>query len=897
MLGRYLGAAAVVICIGCPAGGDLVMAPPTKVHSSFRVDIPPPRDDGRLPAGVEPRGYRLDLALDPRADRFEGEALIGVTVAAPTSAIVLHGAGLEIDRAQVVVGERRIRAEPSYRKAAGATQQEEELVLVTSSEVPAGEAKIHLFYRGPLGTALRGIYRAEDGDAAYLFTQFEPSDARRMFPCFDDPAFKVPFEIAVTAPADDGVFANTPETEASELSDGRVRHVFAKSKPMPTYLVALAVGPFEVLEGPQAPVPLRVVAGRGKARLGKSALEMAQAQLAILGDYFGQPYPYEKLDLVAVPNFGPGAMENAGLVTFREELLLLDDKTASTKARRDVAQILAHELAHQWFGNLVTMKWWDDLWLNEGFATFMEEHVVSRHQPQLGVDLEALSLTGWVMDFDALPSARQVRQPVRNTYEAEEAFDGITYVKGASVIRMLERWLGEEPFRDGVRQYLAQHRWGSATAEDMFTALSRTSNRDVGAVATTFLDQPGVPLVRAKLACDGAPRVELSQRQYHGRPGADASGRRWSIPVCVAYGGQKSGRACTLLDTESATLPLDEKRCPRWILPNADYAGYYRYALTSEALAALGEATRTGRAIDKVGYLSNLWALVQAGEVPAATLLDELIAYKRERDRAVLEEVIKILDHVDDALIDEATRPRFRELVTALLMPTAKRLGWDPRPGESEDDRLLRRAVLEAMALKTDDAWMATEAKKRALDYLADTASVDGDVATIALRLAAHRGDVRFRALSEALAAAKNPARRVALVQALASLGDRNDLTQALGLVANGAIRAQDALYVARVVVAWPESRTIFIEWLGDHLPMLAERIPGFGLARMMSTLRRICDAGERTAAEAVFEPHLPKIGSDRRFREAIEHAGLCIDLRGRQAAAVQRYFATTRTF
>jgi aminopeptidase N len=489
--------------VACGPSSDLTVPPPPKVHPSFRVEIPPARADGRLPGVAQPRRYRLSLAIDPAADRFQGEVTIDVELSRPGGAVVLHGADLTVTRAEILVGRQRVRAEASYRKAAGAKRDAEELVLIANSEIPAGVAQLHIEYSAPLAETLRGIYRVREGERAYVFTQLEPSDARRMFPSFDDPIYKVPFEIDVTVPKGNLVLSNTSETSRRDAPDGSsVAFTFAPSKPMPTYLVALAIGPLELRDGLREPVPIRLAAVEGKTKLGDIALGAAAEQLAILGDYFARPYPYDKLDLVAVPNFGPGAMENAGLITFREELLLLEPNQASAKARRDVAMILAHELSHQWFGNLVTMNWWDDLWLNEGFATYMETLVVDRWKPSMRAGLEMLSMAGSVMELDALDSARAVRQPVSNTYEAEEAFDGITYVKGASVLRMLHRWLGDEPFRDGLRSYLADHAWGNASAKDLFAALGKASDRDVAAVASTFLDQPGVPLVRATVGCE-----------------------------------------------------------------------------------------------------------------------------------------------------------------------------------------------------------------------------------------------------------------------------------------------------------------------------------------------------------------------------------------------------------
>jgi alanyl aminopeptidase len=342
----------------------------------------------------------------------------------------------------------------------------------------------------------------------------------------------------------------------------------------------------------------------------------------------------------------------------------------------------------------------------------------------------------------------------------------------------------------------------------------------------------------------------------------------------------------------TATLELEAKRCPEWLLPNAGYEGYYRYAMGAQERSQL--ARRLQDPGDKIGYLANLWALVQAGEVEAAELLDALSSMKRERDRVVVEEMIGILHKVSDGLVETSARPAFRSYVASLLLPTAKALGWDARRGESEEDKLLRRSVLLALATLTEDPWMLEEAKKRARPYLEGKYKGDPDAAAVALRVMAHRGDedVRFDKLAQALqAASATPARRVVLVQTLGSLGTPAELRRALGLVDNGTVRAQDALYIMRSAVDWPESRAVFIEWLKDNLAALAERYPGFGVSRMMHPLRRVCDAEARATAARAFEPLVRDIGGlDRRLHEALESASLCVNLRARQARKVTAY-------
>ncbi len=885
----------------CPPNTDLTVAPPAPTPSRFEAKVPPPRSDGRLSETVIPHRYELRLDIDPAADDFVGEVEISVQLTEPATAIVLHGSGLQVSRAEVVVGLDSIPAKVAVRKASGAARIPEELVLMATRPIAAGDARLRLRFSAPLDEKLRGIYRVVEKQARYVFTQFEPSDARRMFPCFDDPAFKVPFDVTVTVPKGNRVFSNSPERERSESPDGKkTTFTFATTKRLPTYLLALAIGPLEVREGPREPVPLRLIAASGRTQLGGYALQTATEQLKILADYFGQPYPYRKLDLVAVPNFGPGAMENAGLINFREELLLVDDNT-SAKSRRSVAATIAHELAHQWFGNLVTMKWWDDLWLNEGFATYVEAVIVDRWRPEMKAGLEMLSSVGWVMDFDALESARSVRQPVSNTYQAEEAFDGITYIKGAAVLGMLHHWLGEEVFTNGVANYLKKFEWKNADSADIFAALSDASGKKVGAVASTFLDQPGVPLVRTTLSCKpgAAASLSLSQQRYRGRVvgGSVNTDPLWRIPVCVTVmppaPQTQEKQVCGLLVQRSMKLELPVDGCPAWVLPNAGHYGYYRYALLESELRSITKAAPQLATRDKVGFLSNLWALVQAGELNVAELFDVLASMRQQRERAVVEEIIDILHHVSDALIEEPLRPKFESLVVAQLLGHAQRLGWDAKKGEHEEDKLLRRSLLRALAVLTEDPWLIREAKKRATAYFKDPKSVDADTAAIALVVSVRQAakDLSFTKVRELLKKADTPAERINAVRALGAFRDETLLGRSLSLILDGSIRAQDALYVMRSAVQWPDGRAVFIAWLREHLAEVAEKLSGFAVSRMVASLRQLCDPKAIDAAARAFEPVIEKIGgSKRRLREALENAELCVDVRARQAAVASNY-------
>jgi aminopeptidase N len=892
--------AIALVLAACAGSNDTTRSPAPGGSAAAAGPLAPPAlASGRLPGTATPVRYALSLVVDPAKDRFSGDATIDVSVPATTRVIVLHARELAISRADAFVGGEHVPATVSTRMAAGGKQTPEELVLTLARPIAAGRAQLRIAYTAPLGDKLAGLYRVKDGGAAYAFTQLEPMDARRMLPCFDEPGFKVPFDVKVTTPKGNLVVANTHQTDSVDSDDGRsTTFTFATTAPLPTYLLALAVGPLEVREGPTEPVKLRVVTTRGKSKHAELALEAAAAHLRILGDYFARAYPYSKLDLVAVPDFAAGAMENAGLITFREELLLLDPASASADARRELALVVAHEIAHHWFGNLVTMSWWDDLWLNEGFATWMEAKVVDTWRPAMEAQLETTVGKGWVMGIDALDTARAVRQPITSTSDAEAAFDGITYVKGASVLEMIESWLGPDVFRDGVRAYIKSHEHGNATAADLFQALGKAAAKDVAPMASTFLDQPGVPLVRAEVSCDksGAAQVRLTQTRHRARqtPERERKDAVWKVPVCIAHEGGPAAGTCKVLDGPTGEVSLATRKCPRWIYPNAEERGYYRFAMPPAAIQALGDAGKSLSPRSRIGLVTNAWALVQSGDLGADALLDLLAGMKRERHRRVIAQIVGVLGKVSDALVDDATRPAYRAYVSALLLPIAKELGWDARKGDSDETKLLRRNVFDALATLAEDPWLVAEADRRAATYLRDARSVDSDTAQIALRVSSRRAtDARFGELEQAVRRAQTAEDRVVAVAALGSLGDPALLRRALDMALTDKLKLQDGMLLATSANAWPESRKVVLGWIKDRLPELKKKLPPFAVANYTNIVSLLCETGARADAAGFFGAGLRDVeGAERRLGEALETADQCIELRAREGDRVKKRLA-----
>jgi cytosol alanyl aminopeptidase len=912
------GLAVVASCNGLSGNGGkgVVIAQggrQSSVRSPEEEGGPPsPRDDGRLPITVKPLRYALSLRIDPARPRFSGVARIQVDVPAPTSYVVMHARAMTIARVLARFGSREVWAGVAERTGHGGVEPDE-LVLSFAPPLPSGTAEIEITYDAPFAADLAGLYRVEEGGRTYAYTQFQVADARRAFPCFDEPAFKTPYDVSIAAPSTTMALSNMPELRSAAAPDAMIVHQFATSPPLPTYLVAFAVGDFDVVEWQKDPFPVRAIATKGRADLTGIALEAATALVSKLSDYFDFPYPFAKLDLVAVPDFAAGAMENPGLITFRDTLLLLDPRHATTSARRAQAEVIAHELAHQWLGDLVTMSWWDDLWLNEGFATWAEAKIVDAWRPSFGATFEQIAGMQAVMDTDALKSARAVREPVRSTSEAEEAFDGITYDKGAAVLRMIEGWLGPDVFRRGVQRYVHQNAWKTARAADLFAALEFVSTERIGPLANAFLDQPGVPEALVSWNCAGGlGRVELSESEWRPLGDGEQPGRRgWTLPVCVEADTRR-GKGCFTLARDPIVRDLGPG-CPTWVYPNTGGVGYYRFAVDAARLVALARASRALSPIDRLGLVSNAWAEVRQGVVGASVLFDLLPAFDAENNRYVVDQIGAVLQGIGHALVDEDVRGAFQRWVVARLGARKTALGWDDKapagPGrgpsvegtvsgtpasQRDDDRALeRRTVLWLMGELANDGETLDEAEAYAERWLQDPSGVPSDTAAVAVPLASKRaGPARLFQLRSAAINAKTPEDRALAIRAMAMFDDPELLRRAFDLALGGELKLSELRTLFGSANGHRAARPVLYAWEKENWAKLRAHLPGtFGRGVLVDVVSTICVQANRDDAQRFFTAATEGLeGFKRRLEQALEAADLCIALRDHAAAEVAQY-------
>ena len=833
----------------------------------------------RLAADVVPRSYELRLDVDPEAsDEYRGEVRIAVELGAARRSIELHAADLRVSRARVETTRGGLAARVA------AHPKTETVSLVLPHAIGPGPVTLAIPFAGKLRSNLRGLYRASAQGSRYAFTQLEAADARRFFPCFDEPAMKARFAIHVTTRADATVLSNAPIASEEKLAGGRKTVRFAETPPLSTYLVALAVGKLEHSIGTRCgKTEIRVWHVPGKERLTGFALEAARECLARLERWFDIPYPYEKLDLVAVPDFEAGAMENAGAVFFRENLLLLDAKTATLAEKKRAAEVICHELAHMWYGDLVTMAWWDDLWLNESFATWMAFHVVDEWRPEWKMWLDFQHHRAAALRLDALRHTHPIHCEVRSPSEATENFDLITYEKGASVVRMLERYLGPKTFQKGVRSYVDRHREANATAADLWRALAEAAGEPIDPIVRPWIEQDGFPVITLRRArVDGRTILTLRQERFAGDPRPRKRGaakpRRWSIPwvgrVSDARGRVRIVRQVLTAASSRADLGTGETR---FVYGNADEGGFFRVLHDGASLVALGESLPLLSAVERMGLVDNQWALVRAGRAPVESFLDLADAFGDEPESDVLIALRAPLAFLEDRLAAAAgarVSERVRDWVAARFGPAFLELGWESGAGEADDTRLRRAALIGLLGDVAEWPPVLVAAGERFETYLAARDALEANLADPVVQLAARSGDVaRYDAMQEALERAATPQERRRFLLALAEFRAPKLVERTLALCLTDRVPTQDMAFVLVRLLANRDARERAWSFVQKRWTRLVRRMPPMLASRLVEATPALGPKHRRDVA-AFFRSHpLPTGG--RALEQALERFDL----------------------
>lgn len=698
----------------------------------------------RLPTTVRPRHYEITLDARPGRETFSGSVSIQVSIAAPTTTIELHARDLDVTNARLT------SANGQTFTARVAPDADREIAVITlDGAAPAGGATLTLDFAGHLSPSLEGLFLSKDGPDEMLCTQCEATGARAIIPCWDEPTFKATFAWAVTTSEGQTVLTNGKLLSTEPAADG-VTWRFAPTKPMASYLIALAIGEFagtpeQTING----IPLRIWALKGKEHLGAFAQTLTEQLLPFYEDYFAIPYHFDKLDNLGVPNFGAGAMENAGLIISQAVVLLLDEKAAARRQELTVAEVTAHEFAHMWFGDLVTMRWWDDLWLNEAFASWMAYHAVDTLRPQYRVWDEVQGGADAALAADSLASSHPIYNPVSTPRAVMENFDVITYEKGGAVLRMVHDFLGDELFRAGLRAYMREFAESNATGADLWRHLQQASNQPVSQMMESWILQAGHPLIDVSLgttSATGEAQVQVSQRRFYSAANAPASDQLWQVPMMVRYEDDAGAHTARYLLTErSASFSIPVSGELRWLYANAGEIGFYRQRLDAALLTKLRANLNRLTAAEQKGLLRDQWALVSNGDQAITPYLDTMAALTSSDDETLIGQIVgehltrvrNLIEISGDAQAMEA----FRAWVARLFHEKMAGLGYEPRAGEPVETSRLRASVLSAMANDARDAEAVTQARAWQEREASNPAGVDPNLAPVAIGATARAGD------------------------------------------------------------------------------------------------------------------------------------------------------------
>jgi alanyl aminopeptidase len=838
---------------------------------------------GQLSKVVMPKGYRLTLTIEPKKPRFSGHTEIDVNFTKARRSVFLHGLDMHVSRVVVKTKDGKMVAGHYAQVDDSGVAR-----VIFDDQVPAGAATLVFDYDAPFNTSLEGLYKVMDGGEAYAFTQFESTDARRAFPSFDEPGFKTPFDVKIVAPAEDKVVANTPVASQSKTANGLTQTVFERTKPLPTYLIALAVGPLDIVDGGDIPanayrnhpIHLRGVTAKGKGEQIRYQLSLTPKIVEALENYFAIGYPYQKLDILAVPDFAAGAMENAGAITYRERLLLMPD-SAPFDQRRSGLLVQAHELTHQWFGDLVTPTWWTNTWLNESFANWLENKASAAVKPDWDFGRNAVGNSTTVMDLDELASARQIHQPIKTNYDIENAFDSITYDKGNAVLAMFESYLGEEAMRRGVHAYLMRFAFGNASASDFINTIADTTgHHEIVAAFDSYIDQPGIPDVKVSVTCTPqAVIAHVSQTLYTpiGRP---TETRQWGVPMCFE-GAPGNTRVCQLVSTPSADIALGNA-CPTALMPNAGGVGYYRFALEEKAWTPLIQSAPRLDAADQLALVHNVNAALHADQTNANNLFAAMTFTAPTAKFDLIDAERKML-HKLRASVLSGDLTAYRAFVAKQFGPRLAVLGLAGNPSEPPPNGIARMHLAELMVEEARDPAVTAALTRAASTYLdsggKNLGGISIDLLQEALRAGvASQGTPFAERLLTTFLASRDENFRRSILYALSGSEDAAFLKKFFDVALTPQMRVGELRYIFAYPEVEPGALPVLWSWFKANYDGLVRRVSLFGMSRSPTIGDEMCTPEMKADFDAFFEPKLKSLpGADRRFALANERIDRCL--------------------
>jgi len=835
----------------------------------------------RLPQTVLPTHYTLTLTPDLQTATFSGVESIDVTLTEPTGHITLNSIEIAFQTVTITAAGKNQTATIALDNA------REQATFTFPNQLPAGKATLSIHYTGILNSELRGFYLSKTARRNYAVTQFESTDARRAFPSFDEPAFKATYDVSLVVDSADTAISNGPIVQDTPGPAGKHTLTFLTTPKMSTYLVAFLVGDFQCSSGASDGVAIRVCSTPDKVAMTPYGVDVAQSVLHYYNNYFGIPYPLKKLDLIALPDFEAGAMENFGAITYRETALLIDPKTASIDAKEGVALVIAHEMAHQWFGDLVTMKWWDNIWLNEGFATWMESKAVANLHPEWGLDQMVAGEVGYTLDLDAQPTTRAIRATANSRDEIEQMFDGISYGKAGSVLLTVENYLGEETFRQGVHNYLAAHLYSNATAEDFWGAQTATSHKPVDKIMQSLVAQPGAPLLTFAQRDNG--KIGVQQKRFFLSPTIRPDpAQKWTVPVCLK---SAKGQDCQLLTPATSELKIPLSGL---FFANAGGKGYYRTAYTPADYAQLVAVVESGLTpTERISLIGDEWAQVRANKATVGDFLNLAAAVKDDTNSEV---VGRALDGVGSIYFRVAASPDQKAAVSAWIRKTysaAYAALGKPAPDDSASTLELRARLFSVLGNSGKDPDLLAQAREIAPQYLADPASVESSLGQAAVAVAARNGDAAlFSTLQHIYETSTNPELQNGALRLLVQFEDPALLQRALDYALTSNVRNQDAAGQLAIALGTDKNRPFAWQYIQDHWDKVQTLLtPEMG-AGLVGSTGSFCSAQGRDSVKQFFATH-KVAAADVSLKHALEHIDGCIELRTLQQPNLKQWLAT----
>ena len=837
----------------------------------------------RLPQSVRPEHYSLELTPDLKNATFTGHESMDVVLSSSVDAIVVNSAEIKFVAVTTELHGERLTAKVTE------DADRQQVNFNFGRPLPPGKLRLSIDYTGILNDKLRGFYLSKTAKRNYAVTQFESTDARRAFPSFDEPAFKATYDITLVVDKQDTAISNTNIVGDKPVAGrGVEKHAitFATTPRMSSYLVAFLVGDFKCLSGSSDGVPIRVCATPDQVQYGAFALSSAEYVLHYFNNYFGIKYPMPKLDMIALPDFEAGAMENFGAITYRETDLLLDSNHASVGAQRLVGLVVAHEMAHQWFGDMVTMQWWDNIWLNEGFASWMENKPIDAWKPEFHISQEVALDQQQTLDLDAQRVTRTIRAKAETPDEINEMFDGISYGKAGAVLLMVENYVGEETFRQGVHKYLAAHLYGNATAEDFWTAQTEVSHKPVDKIMDSFVSQPGEPVL--ELGSPAQSSVPVSQRRFFLNANSKSEGAEsWTVPVCFKVVG---GAKCEVLSTPRQTLPATSSPL---LFANVAGKGYYRSHYPEETYRDL--VTHVASDLnpeERISLLGDEWALMRAGTASVGDYLDLVAAVKNDSSAEVLATAINNLYTIDARIADsEEARTKLSSWVRLHFADAYKKLG-EPQASDDPGKRELRAELLDLVANLGKDPEAIADAKRLAERSLADSRSVDPTISDTALRIAARHGDAAlFEQLQNLSISAPNPQLRSTALHALALFTDPVLEERALDYAVSGKVKNQDSASLIGAELRGRDTRDLAWSYIQKNWDKVAAQITESSGANIVASAGSFCTTERQQEVANFFGTHKVP-ASERTLTRAKDQIGDCMDLRKAQSGGLTAWLS-----